>query len=387
MVDVTEARCASSTGGDELAIPGMLWCSATQWRRYPRCSTTRASSAEWPNAWAGDEPRPTGARSRTERGIGTTMTYPTTSGESAAVPWTRGLAPNPSWGRLRRLANPLERTSRDREPIARCCAISPTARPTRALDRTGARSSRVLAVGVGVWYFVFRDTAPPAVDIDAAAESAREANKGSTATSKSAASTTTSGTTSSASSLDGTWKVDPSIGTFDVSSNTFTSAFVGYRVKEQLATVGAKTAYGRTPDVTGSLTISDTKATAAQFTAQVTTLQSDDSRRDGQLRNQAIETGRFPTATFTLTQPIDLGVIPTGETTVSVNATGDLTLHGVTKSVTIPLDAKVVGSTIVVTSLFDITFADFGIQKPSSANVLSIEDNGQMEVQLFFTRS
>ena len=32
-VDVTEARCASSTGGDELAIPGMLWCSATQCRR------------------------------------------------------------------------------------------------------------------------------------------------------------------------------------------------------------------------------------------------------------------------------------------------------------------------------------------------------------------
>ena len=33
MVEVTEARWASSTGGDELAIPGMLWCSATQWRR------------------------------------------------------------------------------------------------------------------------------------------------------------------------------------------------------------------------------------------------------------------------------------------------------------------------------------------------------------------
>jgi hypothetical protein len=32
MVDVTDAKCASSTGGDELAIPGMLWCSATQWR-------------------------------------------------------------------------------------------------------------------------------------------------------------------------------------------------------------------------------------------------------------------------------------------------------------------------------------------------------------------
>ena len=88
-----------------------------------------------------------------------------------------------------------------------------------------------------------------------------------------------------------------------------------------------------------------------------------------------------------MTQPIDFGTIPTDESTVSVNATGDLTLHGVTKPVTIPLDAKLVGDTIVVTSLFDITFADFGIQKPSSAAVLSIEDKGQMEVQLFFTKS
>ncbi len=241
----------------------------------------------------------------------------------------------------------------------------------------------LIAVGVGVWYFVFRDTAPPAVDIDSAAESARQADGGS----KDASTSTTRATTSTASGLDGTWKVDNTIGDFNVGTNTFTSAFVGYRVKEELATVGAKTAYGRTPDVTGDLTIAGTTATAAQFTAQLTTLQSDDSRRDGQLRNQAIQTGQFPTASFTLTQPIDFGTIPTDESTVSVNATGDLTLHGVTKPVTIPLDTKLVGDTIVVTSLFDITFADFGIQKPSSANVLSIEDKGQMEVQLFFTKS
>ena len=30
IVSVTPAAWASSTGGDELAMPGMLWCSATQ---------------------------------------------------------------------------------------------------------------------------------------------------------------------------------------------------------------------------------------------------------------------------------------------------------------------------------------------------------------------
>ncbi len=33
IVEVTAARWAMSTAGDELAMAGMLWCSATQMRR------------------------------------------------------------------------------------------------------------------------------------------------------------------------------------------------------------------------------------------------------------------------------------------------------------------------------------------------------------------
>ena len=235
----------------------------------------------------------------------------------------------------------------------------------------------VIAAGIAVWYFVFRDTAPPKVNIDSASNSVKEDS----------ASSDSSSDDSSTSSLDGSWTVDNSIGDFDVSTDTFTSAFVGYRVNEELAGVGAKTAYGRTPDVSGSLTLDGTTVTAAEFTADLTTLKSDDARRDGQLSNQAIQTSQFPDATFKLTEPIELGTIPTDESTVSVDATGELTLHGVTKTVTIPLEAKLVNNTIVVTSLFDITFADFNITKPSSAAVLSVEDKGIMEVQLFFTKS
>ena len=57
-----------------------------------------------------------------------------------------------------------------------------------------------------------------------------------------------------------------------------------------------------------------------------------------------------------------------------------------TRDVTIPLDAKLVNDVIVVTGLLDIQFADYGIQKPTSFRVLSIEDRGHMELQLFFTR-
>jgi polyisoprenoid-binding protein YceI len=231
----------------------------------------------------------------------------------------------------------------------------------------GVAAALLVVAGVAIWYFVFRDDAPPAVDIEQASESVE----------------TKPGSSSGNSSVSGTWKIDNSIGSFD----DFSSAFVGYRVNEELAGVGAKTATGRTPDVTGTMTIDGTTATSVDIDVDMTTLQSDESFRDGAIRNQAIETDQFPTATFELTEPVDFDSIPQEGTTVSVNATGKLTLHGVTKDVTIPLDAKLVNDTIIVTGRFDISFADYDIEKPTAARVLSIEDTGQMEMQLFFSKS
>jgi polyisoprenoid-binding protein YceI len=183
-------------------------------------------------------------------------------------------------------------------------------------------------------------------------------------------------------SLDGTWTVDPSVGAFD----DFSSAFVGYRVNEELAGVGAQTAFGRTPDVTGTMVIDGTTATKVAIDADLRTLESDESFRDGTLAGQALETDRFPTATFALTEPIEFGTIPAEGETVKIDARGTLTLHGVTRDVTVPLDAKLVNDVIVVTGQLDIAFADYGIEKPVSFRVLSIEDRGVMELQLFFAK-
>ncbi|MCJ7438589.1 MAG: YceI family protein, partial [Acidimicrobiia bacterium] len=154
---------------------------------------------------------------------------------------------------------------------------------------------------------------------------------------------------------------------------------------EELAGIGAQTAFGRTPDVSGTMVIDGTTASEVDIEADLTTLESDEPFRDGTLGDQALETGRFPTATFMLTEPIDFGTVPAAGETVKVNASGKLTLHGLTRDVTIPLDAKLVNDVIVVTGQIDIAFADYGIEKPVSLRVLSIEDRGVMELQLFFT--
>ncbi len=251
----------------------------------------------------------------------------------------------------------------------------------------------LLVAGAGLWYLFLRPAGPAPVSLgDTPSQSAAAIVDPTATTSATAAPSTggaastapaASGGSSSGGGIAGTWNVDPSVGSF----SDFSGSFVGYRVQEQLANVGANTAVGRTPNVTGSVTIDGTSVTAAEFTADLTTLQSDDQRRDGQLHQQALETSQFPTATFTLTQPIDLGKVPAEGETISATATGDLTLHGVTKSVQIPLQARLANGVVTVVGSLPIAFADYNINPPQSFLVLSVEDTGTLELQLQLTRA
>jgi len=166
-----------------------------------------------------------------------------------------------------------------------------------------------------------------------------------------------------------------------------TASFVGYRVQEQLAGIGANTAVGRTPVVSGTLTLSGTTVTAVEVTADLFTLQSDDDRRDSSLRRQALETSQYSSATFKLTQPIELGSLPADGATLSETAKGELTLHGVTRPISIDLKATRKGGMITITGSMTIVFADFNIQKPTSFIVLSVDDHGVMELQLHFVHA
>ena len=232
----------------------------------------------------------------------------------------------------------------------------------------------------GAWYLFLRPAGPAPVDLSAlpVASASPNATPGATATAASASVPSGSAAPSSAAALDGTWTVDTSIG-----SGT-TGSFVGYRVQETLAGFGANTAVGRTSGVSGSFTLQGTSITAATITADLTGLQSDDARRDGQLAHRGLEISTYPTATFVLGQPVNLGSIPSDGQIVKVQATGQLTLHGQTKTVQVALEARLSGGVIAVTGSLPIAFADYGIVAPTSFLALSVEDHGTMELQLMF---
>jgi polyisoprenoid-binding protein YceI len=230
----------------------------------------------------------------------------------------------------------------------------------------------VLAAAAGAYGFatLFLHPAPSAVALD----------PGSSQPAASTGSLPTGAASTLAGGVDGSWAIDASIGSF----SDFSGSWAGYRVDETLAGNRANTAVGRTPDVNGTLTLAGSRITAVDVTANVQSLRSDDDRRDGQLRRQGLETDRFPQATFKLTAPIELGSAPADGQKMTATATGELTLHGVTKTVQVPIEARLSGDVVTVVGSIAIQFADYAIEPPTSFAILSVEDHGTMELQLDF---
>ena len=150
----------------------------------------------------------------------------------------------------------------------------------------------------------------------------------------------------------------------------------GYRVHEVLNGSDV-TVTGRTDSVSGSATVDGTAITAATITVQVADIATDSEQRDSYFRDSAMDAQAFPTATFTLAEPV-ADAVPSGSGTTEVDAVGDLTLHGVTKRVTATLQVGLSGDGVDISGSVPITFSDFGVQAPSLGFV-KVDDAGAVE--------
>jgi polyisoprenoid-binding protein YceI len=226
-----------------------------------------------------------------------------------------------------------------------------------------SRLAKVLiAVGVAVvvlvggafaaWYFLWRSDPEPRAAIEKT-------------------STTQGGT------LDGTYTLtsgDP-------------NSFVGYRVQEQFAAaVVESTATGRTSDVTGSFTITGSTVQEVDVLANLLTLTSDREMRDNRIKTLGLESERFPESRFVLVEPIELPKSPEVGETVTATAVGDFTLHGVTKRVDLEVEGRWDGRDVQVVGRLPIRFADYDMQAPNIGGFVSVRDEGEMELQLFFKK-
>jgi polyisoprenoid-binding protein YceI len=188
---------------------------------------------------------------------------------------------------------------------------------------------------------------------------------------------------------------DPGTGSDDDVAGTWivaTGSEAGYRVREQLASLPAESdAVGRTSDVTGSITLvaagDGAQLTEGSIQIDTTTIASDEDRRDNRMRSEGLQTDQFPTATFAITAPVDLPSAALAGTATDVTLVGDLTLHGVTKSVEIPAQAQLVDGQIQVAGSLTFPLADFDIVAPNVGGfIVSIDDEGALEFLVVFAK-
>jgi hypothetical protein len=90
---------------------------------------------------------------------------------------------------------------------------------------------------------------------------------------------------------------------------------------------------------------------------------ADDARLTGHLKSaDFFAVSQYPTATFVSTAIEEKGT--------NTMVTGDLTLHGVTKSISFPAKIKMSNDAVNVTARFAINRSDFEIKYPGMANDL-----------------
>jgi len=235
----------------------------------------------------------------------------------------------------------------------------------RALVAAAAAVVLVAIAGVGGYVYFFSNL--------------RSSPSGLTLTASPAASATANGATSG---LTGTW-------------NVTTGSQARYRVKELFVGETAKhDAVAQTSGVSGSITVSGDasgyQATAISVVADLTGLHSIDSvagrnvtQRDGIVSRQ-LDVQQFPDAKFTATSASVPGNVTSSQ--VDVTVTGSLTIHGVTKPVTVVAKAQVVGGKIEIAGSASINMTDYGVTPPQ-VPFTTVDPAATIEFDIFLTRA
>ena len=169
--------------------------------------------------------------------------------------------------------------------------------------------------------------------------------------------------------IDGTWEVQP-------------GSEAGYRLDEVLSGQDV-TVVGRTQSVSGTVVVAGGRLTEALIAVGVDTITSEQAARDAYFW-RALDTTEYPQATFQILESIDVSAIGESAATVTVEARGQLTMHGVTRDVVATLEVRRTSVGIEVAALVPVVLADFDLPTPDLGWVV-VEPEGLVEALLLFS--
>jgi polyisoprenoid-binding protein YceI len=162
-----------------------------------------------------------------------------------------------------------------------------------------------------------------------------------------------------------------------------------YAVREQLAGRDFPSdAVGATDRVTGALAFDaedNLIPGLSKLVVDLRGLASDDTRRDNYVRNNTLQTSRYSSAEFVPRTLSGLGLPFPSLGQASFQISGDMTIRGVTRPLTLDVQAAFNGKNITGVATASFTFADFEITKPRVFLVLSVEDAIKLKVEFTLT--
>lgn len=235
----------------------------------------------------------------------------------------------------------------------------------------------LVAAGAGWWFFIREDNGvqkqASAVNDDVLAAASAQAAR--TTTPAAGSSTPASGAVAEgASSVGGR--------AFQIVEGQSQAWYLAPEKLSRLPT--SSVAKGTTKGITGEFHLASGGLDASkptQFTVDLKSLASDERMRDTRMHN-ALETTKFPTATFTATKLTGMPAEFTSAETV-MQLTGILKVHGVEKEVTWELKAKQEQGILSGLATTKFKYSDFGINKPEVAGFVTVEDEVTIQVQIF----
>jgi len=172
----------------------------------------------------------------------------------------------------------------------------------------------------------------------------------------------------------------------------------GRNVIKFISKAPLETIEGKTGQIDGTIEVdlADVNTTAGQFEVDLTTVKTGIEMRDQHMREGYLHTDSFPKAIFKLAKVTKAGgkALADGQP-VEIEAQGELTIHGVTKPVTVSgtvtymkeseaTQARLPGDLLHIDVGTPILLSDFKVERPQFV-ILKVNDKVNLHVDVFAT--
>ncbi len=187
----------------------------------------------------------------------------------------------------------------------------------------------------------------------------------------------------------------------NISAGEITRFYINDEMKRDIVTFTSKapleTVIGKTGEITGFIEVdleNFSETASAKFEVDLASIKTGIGMRDTHMREQYLETDKFPKAVFVLT-----GIKTTVETSLTNNQSidmileGDFTVHGVSKKVEVSVTAtylkendetrtRLPGDLLHIIGTFDVFLSEHNIKRPQFV-FLKLDERQKIDLDFF----